>query len=262
MLIIMNPPYGKGSSLSRKIVNKMLESKVAKEMVVLAPFNTYTNTFEYIKDFNFLGATDKYFSDASVHGLSLTKLVLNKTGNFKVWDDLLYATVSSDLVQLKDAVLRYNENHKPFYKAMYPWVRRNAEKIKPLVVEENCFLCTVWQPHDKVHVSEAAMGKKHNLKNAPIDWAKDDGGLIEFRTRKEFENFRDWFYAKPGHSKEAQQTFVYKALTLLDQIGNGGITVTRYVIAFPNLDWSRPWTDQEILAELNLTTDFLAEITC
>lgn len=256
-LVLMNPPYGKSSSLSKKIVNKMLEYKVAEEMVVLAPFNTYASTFTHIEDFTFLGATDQYFADAAVHGLSLTKLSNKEVNKFKTWDDLLFSTVPANLVQLKDTVVKYNKTHKPFYKAMYPWVRRNAEKIKPLIVEENCFLCTVWQPQNKVHIVESAMDIKHNLKDKPIDWKKDDGGLIEFRTRKEFENFRDWFYRKPGHSEEAQNTFVYKALTLLDQVGNGGIPVTRYVIAFPNLDWSHPWTDQEILAEIGLPEDFL-----
>lgn len=256
-LIVANPPYGKSSSLSKKIVNKMLESKTAEEYVVLAPFNTYVNTFTHIEDFTFLGATDQYFADAAVHGLSCTKLSNKEINKFKTWDDLLFSTVPTKLVHLKDAVVKYNETHKPFYKAMHPWVRRNAEKIKPLVVEENCFLCTVWQPQDKVHVDESAMDIKHNLNNKPIDWKKDDGGLIEFRTRKEFENFKDWFYRKPGHSEEAKKTFVYQALTLLDQVGNGGIPVTRYVIAFPNLDWSRPWTDAEILAEIGLPEDFL-----
>ena len=255
--IIANPPYGKSSSLSKKIVNALLENKVAEEFVVLAPFNTYANTFTHIEDFTFLGATSQYFADAAVHGLSCTKLSNKEVNKFKTWDDLLFSTIPANLVQLKDAVVKYNETHKTFYKAMYPWVRRNAEKIKGLAVEENCFLCTVWQPQNKVHIDESAMDIKHNLKDKPIDWKKDDGGLIEFRTRKEFENFRDWFYRKPGHSEEAKKTFVYKALTLLDQVGNGGIPVTRYVIAFPNLDWSHSWTDAEIIAELGLPEDFL-----
>ena len=40
-LIIANPPYGKSSSLSKKVINSLLENKVAEEMVVLAPTNTY-----------------------------------------------------------------------------------------------------------------------------------------------------------------------------------------------------------------------------
>lgn len=40
-LIIANPPYGKSSSLSKKIVNKMLECKVAEEIIYLSPTNTY-----------------------------------------------------------------------------------------------------------------------------------------------------------------------------------------------------------------------------
>ena len=37
--VIANPPYGKSSSLVKKIVNALLENKVAGEMVVLAPRN-------------------------------------------------------------------------------------------------------------------------------------------------------------------------------------------------------------------------------
>ena len=39
--IIANPPYGRSSSLSKKIVKTLLENKVAKEMVVLAPQKTF-----------------------------------------------------------------------------------------------------------------------------------------------------------------------------------------------------------------------------
>ena len=42
--VIANPPYGKSSSLSKKIVNKILESKVAEEMIVLAPRNIYKDS--------------------------------------------------------------------------------------------------------------------------------------------------------------------------------------------------------------------------
>ena len=46
-LIIANPPYGKSSSLSKKIVNSLLENKVAEEMVVLAPPKTFYGVLGY-----------------------------------------------------------------------------------------------------------------------------------------------------------------------------------------------------------------------
>ena len=34
-------------------------------------------------------------------------------------------------------------------------------------------------------------------------------------------------------------------------------SINRYPLTLPNLDWSHPWTDQEILKELGLLEDFL-----
>ena len=48
--IIANPPYGKSSSLSKKIINTLLKNKVANEMVVLAPPKTFYGVLDYSKE--------------------------------------------------------------------------------------------------------------------------------------------------------------------------------------------------------------------
>lgn len=49
-LIIANPPYGKSSSLSKKIVKTLLENKVAEEYIILAPLKSNIPTWSKIRE--------------------------------------------------------------------------------------------------------------------------------------------------------------------------------------------------------------------
>ena len=60
-LIIANPPYGKGGSLSEKIINKMIENKVAKDYVILAPLKSNIPTWDKIKEVKGPFSLSEYF---------------------------------------------------------------------------------------------------------------------------------------------------------------------------------------------------------
>ena len=88
-------------------------------------------------------------------------------------------------------------------------------------MEENCFLCTVWQPQDKVHVDESAMDIKHNLKNKPIDWKNSaldwgvgdattenlplDGSVVQKYIKDNFGRRAGYFYT----DVESSQCYVF-----------------------------------------------------
>ena len=90
--IIANPPYGKSSSLSKKIVNTLLENKVAEEMVVLAPPKTFYGVLGYSKELkcvsSYLNKTI-VFKDAAVETLFLDHIVSEKQNKYKEPSDFL-----------------------------------------------------------------------------------------------------------------------------------------------------------------------------
>lgn len=111
-LIIANPPYGKSSSLSKRIVNTLLENKVAKEMVVLAPKNT-------CKDENISKVVDKAvlvkenpFKDAAFAENSLCVFHIGKEKGNMDWVSFYLAPKS---VELYKAVQSYNKTHAPCF---------------------------------------------------------------------------------------------------------------------------------------------------
>ena len=99
-LVISNPPYGKSSSLSKKIVNKMLESKVAKEMVVLAPPKSFQDKLQTIVSKIDIGLTSDHFDIPVANGVKvfICKMILDKESN-ESWEHFLLS--KKELVYLE-----------------------------------------------------------------------------------------------------------------------------------------------------------------
>lgn len=78
-----------------------------------------------------------------------------------------------------------------------------------------------------------------------------------FLNKQERDNFSKWWYSclEGAQGKKLRIGLTNACLDLIrDAISSSGGYYETY---FPNLDWSRPWTDEEILKELGLPEDFL-----
>ena len=146
-LIIANPPYGKSSSLSKKIVNKMLESKVAKEMVVLAPPKTFYDNLNHVLGRAEVVQGGDYFEglEASDIRVCTCLLSLSRTGPYKSLADFL---LTEKQYRYYKAVADYREGKEDFFTSP-GWI---TTKLKPFLdkhkneVREKGILFGIWSP--------------------------------------------------------------------------------------------------------------------
>ena len=261
-LIIANPPYGKSSSLSKKIINTLLKNKVANEMVVLAPPKTFWDSLPYLDSFHIIGNISGSFDTISKESGDLLACSLLKKEKIK---DPKY-THSFDLAQITDkqrqlmkAVEKYNSTHEPFYSELMRQMTLKNKKFYPNVNEDLIFTIPIYTPHNKVHANDSA-DRRHNLERKPVEWRDSsscDYGIL-FKDDISYKNFCNWWYKVPGMYGESEKTFLWNSLEILAKCFGNDPSINRYPLTLPNLDWSHPWTDQEILKEIGLPEDFLS----
>ena len=251
-LVISNPPFGKSSSLSKKIVNKMLESKVAEEYVVLAPRKTFEENLERIKSWK---NSPNVFDDVDIKGLATAVLDQKPVNVYKSFTDLL---LTKKLNQLYKAVQDFNKKsiHKYNIEA---FDRKLTDTDFEMYSKRNVFLFTIRCANDHVHILDSAKDCQFNLLHKPL---KDVAPgfhdmLITFETKRELQNFTDWWYKKPGTGETAQKTLIYNLFEIIVCMTGSSAGTKWYREILPSLDWSKNWTDAEILKELNLPEDFL-----
>ena len=254
--IIANPPYGSHGSLSKKIINALLENKVANEMVVLAPIRSSVDVIDYIDDIHYLGNLNKYF-EVSCPAISINRIVSKKVCKYT---DLADARKDEKQLQFEKAVRLYNSSHEPFYVTTHGYCTLKRKEALKDVNEDLLFVVTTWCSFDKVHKGNNAEDTNHNLLGQPINWCdKSSIYTIQFDDPVKLQNFKNWWYKVPGRGVDAQRTLIYFILDLLCEAYNGTPSIKKYVWFLPHVDWSHPWTDQEILKELGLPEDFLGE---
>ena len=274
MLIIMNPPYGLNSSVAKKIIPQVLPT--CKTAVVLVPKSTYKNEkcMQHLKEIKLV---ENAFKDAAVQNLSIAVLE-------KDWENTSITMESISLspkqMQLATAVKEYNKTHEKPYnrlslsgapignkmsktveKAALNGICNHLKPIADMKLKEArdaglLFVTTVWVLVDGVHTSHAH-DWTYNLEGKwDSDWDRMcPVNATVFLNKQERDNYRDWWYSclKREKGKKLRSGLTNAILDICrDAIGSSG-----FEIYFPNLDWSRPWTDQEILKEIGLPEDFL-----
>lgn len=251
-LIIANPPYGKSSSLSKKIVNKMLECKVAKEYVVLAPWKTFEENLERIKNWK---NTINVFEDVDIKGLAVAVLSQKTVNTYKSFTDLL---LTKKLNQLYKAIQDFNVKRTCKY-VIEAFDRKLTDTDFEMYSKRNVFLFTIRCANNRVHVLDSAKDCQFNLLHKTL---KDVAPgfhdmLITFETKQELQNFTDWWYKEPGTGEAAQKTLIYNLFEIIVCMTGSSAGTKWYKEILPNLDWSKPHTDAEILKEIGLPEDFL-----
>ena len=280
VLIIANPPYGKSSSLSKKIVNSLLENKVAEEMVVLAPRNIYKDSKILAHVATYQGV-ENCFTDATIAHLATTRVVPD-TANRYTYESI---SLNKKQVELLSAIRKYNTQHDAYFHVVdgnsfsKKWglqlkdtnsriqLSRNLKsiadkKLTDLVENFQCFFKTVRTPFDGVHISDSH-DTRYNLDNIFNEKVKEGwfkghcGDLFVFKDRVSRENFNKWWYScRELYGKERKGLTNY-ILEMLYEAVSGSAGVNSFYDYLPHLDWSHPWTDSEILKELGLPEDFL-----
>ena len=278
--VIANPPYGKSSSLSKKIVNTLLENKVAEEMVVLAPRNIYKDS-KILTHVATYQDVENCFTDATIDHLAVTK-VIPDTVNRYTYESI---SLNKKQAELLSTIRKYNTQHDAYFHVVYgggfskKWglqlkdtnsriqlsgnLKSIADKkLTDLVENFQCFLKTIWTPFDGVHISDSH-DTRYNLDNIFNEKVKERwfksrcGDLFVFKDRVSRENFNKWWYScRELYGKERKGLTNY-ILGMLYEAVSGSAGVSSFYDYLPHLDWSRPWTDAEILKELGLPEDFL-----
>ena len=278
--VIANPPYGKSSSLSKKIVNALLENKVAEEMVVLAPRNLYRDP-KILAHVAIYQGVENCFADASIDRLAVTK-VIPDTVNKYTYESI---SLNKKQVELLSAIRNYNSRHDAHFhvvdgncfpkkwnlqlKDTNPQIQLSGnlkniadKKLTDLVENFQCFFKTIWSPSNGVHIYDGH-DIRYNLDNVFNEkvkegWSKGPcGDLFVFKDRASRENFNKWWYScRELYGKERKGLTNY-ILDMLREAVRGAAGVNSFYEYLPHLDWSRPWTDEEILKEIGLPEDFL-----
>ena len=282
--IIANPPFGKSSSLSKKIVNKMLECKVAEEMIVLTPLNTckYDDVLEHCKEVKLV--KDNPFTDVATGQLSI--LLMDSRFYDHCYEDIVLTNMDPKYKILHEAIVKYNKSNTvpSFYciggnvlankwtknledvskqelpKSFKDIAKRNTRE---LFDEGYAFYNTVRSVVDGVHFTDPALDRDYNFNSIWNDFNnyQRHGDVLMFPTKVARNNFRDWWYSctKDYKSKVEcnKRGLTNTLLTTLAECVSYSAGIMQYLKYFPNLDWSKSWTDKEILKEIGLPEDFL-----
>ena len=258
-LIIANPPYGKSSSLSKKIVNTLLENRVAKEMIVLAPPKTFYGILDYSRELKCVSSylTKTFvFNDAHVETLFLDHIVTEKQNKYKEPSDFL---LDEKHKAFRNAVTEYNKAHSNNVKLFGSGGVQKNERSKYLDFEDSLlFEIPIYTPSPVNGVARQGESYEHNVLKNAIDWDSREKGrgpdLLYFTNSFEYNNFSNWWYSAKKRREGGLINFMFDILFVLY---GGDPSLLKYAEVIPHLDWSHPWTDQEILKEFGLPEDFL-----
>ena len=259
--IIANPPYGRSSSLSKKIVNTLLENKVAEEMVVLAPPKTFYGVLDYSKELRYVSSylnKTFVFEDAAVETLYLDHIVSEKQNKYKEPSEFL---LDEKHKVFRNAVIEYNKTHSNNVKLFGGNGVQKYEKSKYLGFEASLlFEIPIYTPSPLNGVARQGESYEHNVLKNAINWdSREKGrgpGLLYFVNSSEYNNFSNWWYSAKKRREGGLINFMFDILFILY---GGDPSLLKYVEVIPHIDWSYPWTDSEILKEIGLPEGFLEE---
>ena len=280
--IIANPPYGKSSSLSKKIVKTLLENKVAKEVVVLVPDNTFKDDFLRSKlEPGFSFADPKELFGLDTGGRLIIAKVNKDLNDEKDIEDIFLDKKAATLLK---AIAEYNSKVESTFwnidgtsfakkwnyelkdcnkKEQFPEEIKH-KKFCECVEEGNLFFKPLfWPCTSPKNVVDSYEGQ-YNIQGKWLDEfnEKRAGDVLVFKNKKERDNFYKWTtqhygpnYTWIGVSYDKYLCgYIRKAIRDLIGQGAGVSFFTKYL---PHVDWSKSWTDQEILRELGLPEGFL-----
>lgn len=265
-LIIANPPYGKSSSLSKKIINTLLENKVAKEMVILAPPRSFLDTLDKIVEFENKGLTSDLFDIPAGNGIRVycTKYTNDKVNKYSEFDLRFY---DKKLKQLAEAIHSYNKKHETFVDTDYEygdlsWKTLNylSAEIKKGLDPNRIFLIPYFTPKNGVRWGECG---DHNNGIKLWDFEKCRSSALAIVLKEGYKKYFNEYFYRYYKNEERRVNGLLNQFLMCIRLGwSDSPGVEAYLEYLPHVDWSHPWTDQEILKEIGLPEDFLEKEEC
>lgn len=252
--IIANPPYAMGNELTKTVVENVEFGKY----INLMPASKYKGKelYRYVES---IQKVEDNFDDAYV-GESLTITTMSKTADtFSSFEEL-------EMCKFDEKFRKFYENNsKRKNNINYQFIFKTSKVEKDVwdalltVNPLTDFFIHQRAAKDGVHLGKNTIDKKWNLL---IDTStnilgvskygdngyKTQGGFIFFSTPSEKANFTDFWY------RDGKDGLMHKLIQGLNK-SDGTIDT-----AIPRVDWSHPWTDEEILKEYGYTEEEIKEI--
>lgn len=252
--IIANPPYAMGNELTKTVVENVEFGKY----INLMPASKYKGKelYKYVES---IEKVDDNFDDAYV-GESLTITTMSKTADtFSSFDELEMCKFDEKLRKFyeNNSQRENNINYSYIYK-----ISKNKEEVRKALNEVNSnidFFIHRRAVKDGVHTNDDALDRRWNLgKNVSNTifgmsrwtggaWGTQ-GGFIKFLSESEKNNFTDFWY------RNGRMGLINKLIKGLNK------SCGTIELAIPRVDWSHPWTDEEILKEYGYTEEEIKEI--
>ena len=269
--IIANPPYGDDNkgTLPRKIIKAI--KNCAKETIWLIPtsYCQYDNLYKEIANFRRFSKTESQnmFEGASCPPLSIVRLDGKEHNLFS--DKFDYSLPKTPLI---NAFRQYNKTHPSCCVLRSAILRhsnlgvnggRSSTSFDPETFKlydqdfyERTLVFGMYWISNGIHTDEG--NAIDNFWNYKLDKYEDFQAKV-----KELGAHPDLHAATFKSKIEKQNCEKYRHgklySRLLSEFDNGG-SIYYIRLCIPNLDWSHPWTDQEILKEIGLPEDFLGVV--
>ena len=266
--IISNPPYGKSGSLAAKITKNIIDNLDYKEFVNLSPSSTFTaNDKTLYKHVKYVSPKFKNMFAGAVTDPCIT--IIDK--NF----DNKYDNVRDfEINNIFDSTFRkyFNENVKRDSVVEYHHAKGSTQ-VSTKFNSNNSFITGVFVTVDGVHclIDERSIGEKYwniDLTDKNVDEVfkstrgKEKSITITVFKGKTLEeqkikkiNFSKWFYSAELSGKNCKAGLATKLLKAMNTSAS-----RPYSIMIPNVDWTRTWTDEEILKDYGYTDEEIKEI--
>ena len=267
-LIIMNPPYGRNSAIARKVIKKVLDLKVS-QIICIAPTPTFKSYEKYLH--NMCIDVKNIFEGVNVDSLAIGDLSTNCEKVISFNESIFQKTKDLQLVK---ALKHYNECHPSSYLLVDG--NNTGSKLKKTLIEcnkkfifpnslsalkntslENCmdsglvFYKPIRAPLG-VHVTENCRDFELNYNSCTKLVEKEcRAHALDYFVFKDVDSkkrFCTWWYS--CNTKNTKKSLTNILLGLLLKSHGSGAGTYFYDEFFPHLDWSRPWTDEEIIQEL------------
>lgn len=267
-LIIANPPYGDDNkgTFPRKIIE--VARKCTKESIWLLPttYFQYGNLFKEIADFKRFpkAESQNLFNGAACPPLSVVRFDGKIHSLFS--DKFDYSLPRTPLV---NAFRQYNNSHPGCCEPRSGILRHNNLGTKD-GKSPSAFDPETFKLYNQDFYERTLVFGMYWISNGIH---KDEGNAIDNFWNYKLKDYKDFqakvkeldahpdLHAATFKSKQEKQNcekYRHGKLysKLLSEFDNGG-SIEYIRLCIPNLDWSHPWTDQEILKELGLPEDFL-----
>ena len=257
-VIITNPPYGKTGAIITDLINK--KRKKDSEFINLLPANDYhrhkgyKNLYQYIEN-----ESSEIIADG-FNDVSVTTYIAKLNKN----PDIHYTKDEFEIENISDLKIKHyfyaDTNRLPIdFESIDSGNHPDAWNERTFILDWRD-ICNGHLPYSKKTNSymwnvEYSIDSSYIINNCNKKRAKEAGKYevcfyaYTFKTQAEKDNITNYMYSEDG--------FRFTAMLCEAMNSDGSVNFERLM---PKVDWSRPWSVEEILIEYGLTEIEIKEI--